>query len=66
MIFLNLISMTATLRLAPLLPTKVALVQFPDVQHAVDAVQEVLRSPYGNNIRSSYLVYLILAFLMQS
>ena len=41
----------ATLRLAPLLPTKVALAQFPDVQHATDAVQELLSTPYGPHIR---------------
>lgn len=44
-------SCLATLKLAPRLPTKVALAQFPDVQRAVDAVQEILRTPYGNNIR---------------
>ncbi|KAG7086533.1 hypothetical protein E1B28_002484 [Marasmius oreades] len=37
----------ATLRLAPMLPTKVAMAQFPDVQQAVNAVQEILNSPYG-------------------
>ncbi|TFY61815.1 hypothetical protein EVG20_g6914 [Dentipellis fragilis] len=41
----------ATLRLAPLLPTKVAMAQFPDVEHAVSAVQEILASPYGSNVR---------------
>ncbi|PPR08076.1 hypothetical protein CVT24_010537, partial [Panaeolus cyanescens] len=41
----------ATLRLAPLLPTKVAVVQFPTVQHAVDAVQEALRSSQGSHIQ---------------
>ncbi|KAL4261879.1 D-lactate dehydrogenase (cytochrome) [Pleurotus pulmonarius] len=41
----------ATLRLAPLLPTKVAMAQFPDVQHAVSAVQEILASPYGPHIQ---------------
>ncbi|KAL5529461.1 hypothetical protein ACEPAG_5446 [Sanghuangporus baumii] len=46
----------ATLRLAPVLPTKVALAQFPDVQHAVDAVQDILKSPYGNNIQCVELV----------
>ncbi|KAL5532904.1 DLD1_1 [Sanghuangporus sanghuang] len=46
----------ATLRLAPVLPTKVALAQFPNVQHAVDAVQEILKSPYGNNIQCVELV----------
>ncbi|KAL0947531.1 hypothetical protein HGRIS_013628 [Hohenbuehelia grisea] len=40
-----------TLRLAPLLPTKVAMAQFPDVHHAVSAVQEILNSPYGAHIQ---------------
>ncbi len=43
--------MTATLRLAPLLKTKVAMAQFDDVEHAVSAVQELLKSPYGTHIR---------------
>lgn len=33
-----------------------ALSQFPDVQHAVDAVQEILTSPYGSHIRKSCLI----------
>ncbi|KAL1744203.1 FAD-linked oxidase-like protein [Schizophyllum fasciatum] len=37
----------ATLRLAPRLPTKVAMAQFPNVGAAVSAVQEILQSPYG-------------------
>ncbi|THU76592.1 D-lactate dehydrogenase cytochrome oxidoreductase [Dendrothele bispora CBS 962.96] len=41
----------ATLRLAPLLPTKVAMAQFPNVEKAVSAVQDVLNSPYGNQIQ---------------
>jgi D-lactate dehydrogenase (cytochrome) len=41
----------ATLRLAPIVPNKVAMAQFPDVGRAVDAVQEILRTPYGANIR---------------
>ena len=41
----------ATLRLAPKVPTSVAVAQFPDVQNAVSAVTEVLRSPLGSNIR---------------
>lgn len=41
----------ATLRLAPLMPTKVAMAQFPDVGHAVSAVQEVLNSPHGPHLR---------------
>ena len=57
-------SVIATLRLAPLLPTKVALVQFPDVQRAVDAVQEVLRSPYGNNIRPSCLHFRLMELIL--
>ncbi|KIY43337.1 D-lactate dehydrogenase cytochrome oxidoreductase [Fistulina hepatica ATCC 64428] len=41
----------ATLRLAPRLPTKVAMAQFPDVGHAVDAVQEILSSTYGAHMQ---------------
>ncbi|KAF8191417.1 D-lactate dehydrogenase cytochrome oxidoreductase [Mycena galopus ATCC 62051] len=41
----------ATLRLAPLLPTKVAMAQFPDVEHAVNAVQEILNTPYGSHVQ---------------
>ncbi|KZV68441.1 hypothetical protein PENSPDRAFT_754087 [Peniophora sp. CONT] len=41
----------ATLRLAPLLPTKVAMAQFNDVGHAVSAVQEILQSPYGSHVQ---------------
>jgi D-lactate dehydrogenase (cytochrome) len=41
----------ATLRLSPLIPTKVAMAQFPDVQHAVSAVQEILNTPYGHHIQ---------------
>ncbi|KAK7449632.1 D-lactate ferricytochrome c oxidoreductase [Stygiomarasmius scandens] len=41
----------ATLRLAPLLPTKVAMAQFPNIEKAVDAVQDVLNSAYGNHIQ---------------
>lgn len=42
-----------TLRLAPLLPTKVALAQFPNVEVAVNAVQEILNTPHGPHIRKS-------------
>jgi D-lactate dehydrogenase (cytochrome) len=42
----------ATLRLAPKLPTSVAVAQFPDVQNAVSAVLEVLQSHMGSNIRT--------------
>ncbi|KAI0683633.1 D-lactate dehydrogenase cytochrome oxidoreductase [Cytidiella melzeri] len=41
----------ATLRLAPLVPTKVAMAQFPDVEHAVSAVQEILNTPHGPHIQ---------------
>lgn len=40
-----------TLRLTPVLPTKVAMAQFPDVEHAVSAVQEILKTPFGPHIR---------------
>lgn len=42
-----------TLRLAPFLPTKVAMAQFPNVEVAVSAVQEILNSPHGPHIRKS-------------
>ncbi|KAF5324523.1 hypothetical protein D9611_004574 [Ephemerocybe angulata] len=41
----------ATLRLAPVVPTKVAMAQFPSVEHAVNAVQEILTSPHGSHIQ---------------
>ncbi|KAI0085452.1 FAD-linked oxidase-like protein [Irpex rosettiformis] len=41
----------ATLRLAPIVPTKVAMAQFPDVEHAVSAVQEILNTPYGPHVQ---------------
>lgn len=41
----------ATLRLAPRVPTKVAMAQFPDVEKAVSAVQQILNTPYGPNIQ---------------
>lgn len=46
-----LLRLAATLRLAPLLPTKVAIAQFPNIQQAVSAVQEILNSPQGLHIR---------------
>jgi len=42
----------ATLKLAPRLPTRVAIAQFPSVEHAVNAVQEILHSDVGMNIRT--------------
>ncbi|KAH9952204.1 D-lactate dehydrogenase cytochrome oxidoreductase [Amylocystis lapponica] len=41
----------ATLRLAPVVPSKVAMAQFPDVEHAVSAVQEILNTPHGPHIQ---------------
>ncbi|OCH95319.1 D-lactate dehydrogenase cytochrome oxidoreductase [Obba rivulosa] len=41
----------ATLRLAPVIPSKVTIAQFPNVQHAVNAVQQILNSPYGPHIQ---------------
>ncbi|KAG2146586.1 D-lactate dehydrogenase cytochrome oxidoreductase [Suillus bovinus] len=41
----------ATLRLAPVVPTKVAMAQFPDVEKAVSAVQQILNTPHGPHIQ---------------
>ncbi|GJE86790.1 D-lactate dehydrogenase cytochrome oxidoreductase [Phanerochaete sordida] len=41
----------ATIRLAPVVPNKVAMAQFPDVEHAVSAVQEILNTPHGPHIQ---------------
>ncbi|KAG1801456.1 D-lactate dehydrogenase cytochrome oxidoreductase [Suillus plorans] len=41
----------ATLRLAPRVPTKVAMAQFPDVEKAVSAVQQILNTPHGPHIQ---------------
>ncbi|OJA10768.1 hypothetical protein AZE42_00316 [Rhizopogon vesiculosus] len=41
----------ATLRLAPRVPTKVAMAQFPNVEKAVGAVQQILNTPYGPHIQ---------------
>ncbi|KDQ60603.1 hypothetical protein JAAARDRAFT_55331 [Jaapia argillacea MUCL 33604] len=41
----------ATLRLAPVIPTKVAMAQFPNVGNAVSAVQEILNSPFGPHLQ---------------
>lgn len=49
----------ATLRLAPRVPYKVAMAQFPNVEKAVDAVQEILTSTYGMNMRQSALSWLV-------
>ncbi|KIK95032.1 hypothetical protein PAXRUDRAFT_141634 [Paxillus rubicundulus Ve08.2h10] len=41
----------ATLRLAPCVPTKVAMAQFPNVEKAVSAVQEILNTACGPHIQ---------------
>ncbi|EKM55737.1 uncharacterized protein PHACADRAFT_95712 [Phanerochaete carnosa HHB-10118-sp] len=46
----------ATIRLAPVVPNKVAMAQFPDVERAVSAVQEILNTPYGPQIQCAELV----------
>jgi len=47
----------ATLRLAPRVPTKVAMAQFPDVEKAVGAVQQILNTPYGPHIRQWRVIF---------
>jgi D-lactate dehydrogenase (cytochrome) len=44
-------NVSVTLRLAPLLPTTVASVQFPDVKAAVEASIQILRSGIAASIR---------------
>lgn len=39
--------LAATLRLAPLLPTSVAVVQFPDVKKATEAVRDIINTGVG-------------------
>jgi D-lactate dehydrogenase (cytochrome) len=56
---------SATLRLTPVLPTKVAMAQFPDVQQAANAVQEILNSPQGIHIREFQRVIRVVAILIQ-
>lgn len=56
-IFFALRRYTVTVRLAPVLPYKVATVQFPNVRSATDAVVEVLNKGVG--IRTvHFLLYL--------
>ncbi|KAF7298036.1 FAD-binding protein [Mycena chlorophos] len=45
----------ATIRLAPVLPTTVASVQFPNVKSAVEASIEILRSGVAQGIRKVFL-----------
>jgi D-lactate dehydrogenase (cytochrome) len=44
-------SVTATLRLAPVLPSTVAVAQFPDIRHATNAVCDILN--HGAALRKS-------------
>jgi D-lactate dehydrogenase (cytochrome) len=44
-----------TIRLAPVIPTTVAVVQFPNVRQATEAVAEVMN--LGVGIRTSTLLY---------
>lgn len=46
----------ATLRLAPQVPTKVAMAQFPNVGTAVSAVNDILKTPYGHHIQCAELL----------
>lgn len=46
-----------TIRLAPVLPTTVALANFPDVKKATEAVAEILNQGVG--IRTFYLHFLL-------
>lgn len=41
-----------TIRLTPVLPTKVAMAQFRNVEDAVSAVHEILRTPHGMQLRT--------------
>jgi len=41
------VSNIATIRLTPLLPTNIAVVQFPSVKHATEAVVEVMNTGVG-------------------
>ena len=44
--------LAVTIRLAPLLPTRVAVAQFPNVESAVKASTEILN--YGINLRKPF------------
>ncbi|KAI6110066.1 D-lactate dehydrogenase cytochrome oxidoreductase [Pisolithus sp. B1] len=46
----------ATLRLTPRMPTKVAMAQFPNVETAVGAVNDILKTPYGPHIQCAELL----------
>lgn len=46
------LSLPVTIRLTPVLPTKVAMAQFCNVEDAVTAVQEILRTPHGMHLRT--------------
>lgn len=46
----------ATLRLTTRVPTKVAMAQFPNVEMAVNAVNDILKTPYGPHIQCAELL----------
>ncbi len=46
------LSFPVTIRLTPILPTKVAMAQFRNVEDAVSAVQDILRTPHGMQLRT--------------
>ncbi|KAG2062006.1 hypothetical protein BDR06DRAFT_868832 [Suillus hirtellus] len=56
----------ATLRLAPRVPTKVAMAQFPDVEKAVSAVQQILNTPHGPHILLSVMAAINTAGLVDA
>lgn len=56
-----------TVKLAPVLPSTVAVAQFPDADTAAAAVDELLKSQYGMHIRkcSSILYYYLLLITLE-
>jgi D-lactate dehydrogenase (cytochrome) len=46
----------ATLKLSPVIPYKVAVAQFPNVEKAVSAVQTLLKSEYGSQMRKTSFI----------
>lgn len=53
-----------TIRLAPLLPTTVAVVHFPDVQEATEAVMDVMQTGVG--IRTLSYPFIFCSFYLKS
>jgi len=46
---------SATIKLAPRLPTTVAIAQFPDVNSACEAVTDIMNSSAGAHIRTLFI-----------